>query len=84
MTLFEALKGAKITVQTIDGPLNIITKKGISSGDKMVLKHYGVPEFNPPDNYDPETLRGDHIITFKVILPEFDPNGISEQDKILK
>ena len=36
----------------------------------MVLKHQGVPEFDPPENYDPIELRGDHIILFKVKLPE--------------
>lgn len=36
----------------------------------MVLKHYGVPEFDPPENYDPVLLRGNHIIVFKVRLPE--------------
>ncbi len=53
ITLVEALKGAKITVQTLDGPLTIITKPGVCSGDAMTLKNYGVPEFNAPDGYDP-------------------------------
>jgi len=33
------------------------------------LKHWGVPEFDPPDLYDPTLLRGDHIVVFKVRLP---------------
>lgn len=48
------------------------------------MKHYGIPEFNPPANYDPQTLRGDHIIKFKVILPDYNPEGTSEQDQLLK
>lgn len=36
----------------------------------MVLKHQGVPEFDPPENYDPHLLQGDHILSFKVRLPE--------------
>lgn len=84
ITLVEALKGSRITVQTVDGPLTIVTRAGICSGDTMNLKHFGFPEFNPPDGYDPETLRGDHIIKFKVLLPEYDPEGTSQQDQLLK
>ncbi len=54
ITLVEALVGAKLTIQTIDGPLTIQTTAGVTTGDKMTLKHYGVPEFNPPENYDPQ------------------------------
>lgn len=53
ITLIEAMMGAKLTIQTIDGPLTITTQAGICTGDKMTLKHNGVPEFNPPENYDP-------------------------------
>lgn len=54
ITLVEALKGARMTVQTVDGPLTIQTEPGVSSGDTMTLKHFGVPEFDPPEGYDPE------------------------------
>ena len=47
----------------------------------MVLKHQGVPEFDPPENYDPIELRGDHIILFKVKLPE---DQTEETREILK
>lgn len=62
--------GIELTISTVHGPLNIKVSPGTSTGDKMVLKHYGVPEFDPPDNYDPLLLRGDHIVVFKVKLPE--------------
>jgi len=65
----EALLGTKITIQTIDGPLSIITKPGLSTGEQMILKHYGVPEFNPPENYDAQELRGDHVVKFRVLMP---------------
>lgn len=84
MTLSEALLGSQITVQTICGPTTITIEAGVSSGDTMVLKHYGVPEFNPPDNYDPELLRGDHIITFKVDLPPEDHDILQEIIKMDK
>ena len=53
LTLLEAMTGATITVMTIDGPLTVLTKPGVSSGDTMTLKHLGVPEFSPPEGYDP-------------------------------
>ena len=74
LTLSEAILGAKITIATVHGPLNIQVEPGVCTGDEMVLKHYGVPEFEPPENYDEVQLRGDHIVTFKVNLPSFNPN----------
>ena len=44
----------------------------------MVLRHYGAPEFNPPDIYNPDELRGDHILKFVIDLPE-----VSADDEIL-
>ena len=33
--------------------------------------------WNAPENYDPNDLRGDHIVTFKVVLPkEFTPEQL--------
>lgn len=29
-----------------------------------------MPEFDPPDNYDPLELRGNHIVQFAVKLPD--------------
>ena len=46
----------------------------------MVLKHYGVPEFEPPENYDEVQLRGDHIITFKVNLPTYNSKEADQTD----
>ena len=59
-----------MTISTVDGPLNIEVGPGTSTGDTKVLKHRGIPEFDPPENYDPEELRGDHIVVFRVRLPE--------------
>ena len=52
LTMTEAILGATITISTVHGPLNIKVEPGVCSGDTMVLKHYGVPEFEPPDHYD--------------------------------
>lgn len=47
----------------------------------MTLKHYGAWAFDPPDTHDPVKLRGDHIITFKVVMPK---NLTDKQIEILK
>lgn len=70
LTLAEAILGTEMTISTVHGPLNIVVTPGTSTGETMVLKHQGVPEFDPPENYDPYSLRGDHIVLFKVRLPE--------------
>ena len=84
ISLVEAVLGAKLTIQTLDGPLTIVTKPGMCTGDTMTLKHYGIPEFNPPENYDPQQLRGDHIVKFRIVLPKYDPNGQTKQDQLLR
>ena len=34
-----------------------------------MLKHLGVKPFNPPDTYDVNLLRGDHLVKLKVKFP---------------
>lgn len=70
LTLAEAILGTQLTISTVHGPINITVEPGTSTGDKLVLKHEGVPEFDPPENYDPKTLSGDHIVIFKVKLQD--------------
>jgi molecular chaperone DnaJ len=89
LTLSEALLGCMITIATAYGPLTIKVKPGVSSNDTMVLKHMGMPEFNAPDLYDEEMLKGDHIVTFNVLLPQMSTDESQDQttaqrDKILR
>ena len=70
LTLAEAILATELTISTVHGPLNISVEAGTSTGDTMVLKHKGVPEFDPPDNQDPISLRGNHILLFRVRLPD--------------
>ena len=84
MSLSEALKGGTATISTVHGPVNISYEPGTCTGDKKVLKHWGVPEFDPPDNYDPVQLRGDHVVTFKVVLPQFSGDKDDDINKILE
>ena len=66
-----------MTVETLDGNLNIEVKPGTNSGQQFVLKNLGMPPFQPPDNYDVNKLRGDHIIKFKVVIP----SNLNQQQK---
>lgn len=70
ITISQAILGAKITVDTVDGKLNIELPPGTQDGDKIILQKYGAWSFNPPENYDPIDLRGDFIISVKVIIPK--------------
>lgn len=58
--------GTKLTIETVTGKLNIEVPEGTQDGDILTLVNHGVYEFNPPDNYDPEELRGNHLLTFKI------------------
>ena len=49
----------------------------------MVLKHKGVPQFDMPDDIDPISSRGNHILLFKVRLPDAQNNDSTEMKKIL-
>lgn len=66
LSLTEAVLGCKITVETLDGPINIEISPGANTGEEMRLRHFGMPPFNVPDNYDANQLRGDHVLKFKV------------------
>jgi DnaJ-class molecular chaperone len=58
----EAVKGAKISIPTIDGPVKVSIPTGSSSGRKLRLRGKGVPE---PGT----TLRGDQYIILHVAVP---------------
>jgi DnaJ-class molecular chaperone len=70
LSITEAILGCNISVETLDGMLNVAVKAGTNSGTEMVLKHHGMPPFHPPENYDVEKLRGDHILRFKILIPK--------------
>ena len=52
LTIFQAILGCKLTINTVDGKLSIEVPPGTQSGSKMELKHYGCYQMNPPDGYD--------------------------------
>jgi DnaJ-class molecular chaperone len=62
VTLPEAVLGAKVEVPTVDGPVTMSVPKGSNSGTRLRLRGKGVPI--------PGGGRGDHYVTFKVVLPD--------------
>jgi len=71
ITISEAVRGAKITIPTIDGPTVVVVPPGTSSGKKLRLRGKGAP--------DPKTgQRGDLYGVVKVVVPEKVPAGIDD------
>jgi len=63
VTYSEAVKGAKISVPTIDGPVAVSVPAGSSSGKKLRLRGRGVPK--------PGTSsRGDQYVVLQVAVPK--------------
>ena len=63
ITIDEAVLGAKITVPTAHGPLQVNIPKGANTGTQLRLKDKGVPAGTT-------TPAGHHYLHLKVILPE--------------
>ena len=62
----EAVKGAKIEVPTIDGPVSVSVPPGSSSGRKLRLKGRGVPTPGTAE-------RGDQYVVLQVVVPSERP-----------
>jgi len=45
ISITEAILGCKLTVETLDGNLNIDLKPGVNTGQEFILKHHGMPPF---------------------------------------
>lgn len=63
ISMVQAALGADIVVPTIDGDEKYTVKPGTQPGDKITFKGKGVFNVRNPK------LRGDEIVTFKVIVP---------------
>ena len=72
LTLSEALRGAKVKVPTVDGPVILTIKPGTSSGTVMRLAGKG---FSGKSG-----KRGDQLVRLEIMLPE----DLSELDQTLK
>lgn len=63
ITYSEAVKGAKISVPTIDGPVTVSVPAGSSSGRKLRLRGRGVP-------MPRGSSRGDQYVVLQVAVPK--------------
>ncbi len=63
ITMIQAALGDEITIPTLEGEEKYTVKPGTQPGETVTLKNKGV--FNVRNS----KLRGDQIITFKVIIP---------------
>jgi DnaJ-class molecular chaperone len=63
VTYSEAVKGAKISVPTIDGPVTVSVPAGSSSGKKLRLRGRGV-------SIPGTSSRGDQVVVLQVVVPK--------------
>lgn len=70
ISVVEAIKGAKITVPTVNGKVAVKVPPYSSSGDKLRLKGQGIKA---------KSASGDEIITLQIMLPK---NKSADLDKI--
>lgn len=63
VTLAEAVRGAKITAPTIDGPVTLNVPRGANTGTVLRLKGRGIPDRRGGP-------RGDQYVKLRVVLPD--------------
>jgi DnaJ-class molecular chaperone len=69
VSFFEAISGAEIEVETIDGPVLLKIPPGVSSGTKLRIKQKGAGAGEK---------RGNHLVTLKVVMPKDPPTALKE------
>ena len=63
VSLGEALNGARVRVETVDGAVDVQVPKGAKEGTKLRLRGKGVP-------HGKETGRGDQLIEIHIVAPD--------------
>ena len=63
ISLGEALNGASVQVETVDGPVDVRVPKGAKEGTKLRLRGKGVPR-------DKAGARGDQLVEIHIVSPE--------------
>jgi DnaJ-class molecular chaperone len=63
VSLGEALNGAAVRVDTVDGPVDLRVPKGVKEGAKLRLRGKGVP-------HGKDGTRGDQFVTIHIVPPE--------------
>ncbi|KAG6606812.1 hypothetical protein SDJN03_00154, partial [Cucurbita argyrosperma subsp. sororia] len=73
ISYLDAIMGSVVKVKTVEGMADLQIPPGTQPGDVLVLAKKGVPKLNKP------SIRGDHLFTIKVTIP----NRISEKEREL-
>ncbi|KAI3970238.1 hypothetical protein MKX01_023885 [Papaver californicum] len=73
ISYIDAILGTVVKVKTVDGMTELQIPPGIQPGDVVVLAKKGVPKLNRA------SIRGDHLFTIKVTIP----NRISAREREL-
>ncbi|XP_031739805.1 uncharacterized protein LOC101208835 isoform X1 [Cucumis sativus] len=73
ISYLDAIMGSVVKVKTVEGMAELQIPPGTQPGDVLVLAKKGVPKLNKP------SIRGDHLFTIKVTIP----NRISEKEREL-
>lgn len=63
ITYLDAILGAVVKVKTVEGDTELQIPPGTQPGDVLVLAKKGAPKLNRP------SIRGDHLFTVKVTIP---------------
>jgi len=65
ISIIDAMKGAQLKVETIDGTGKIRIPSGTQSGTEFRIRGKGFTRLNRPEN------RGDHIVRVEVVIPAY-------------
>ncbi|MCC7250617.1 J domain-containing protein [Hyphomicrobium sp.] len=63
VSLGEALNGASVRAETVDGPVDLTVPKGVKEGAKLRLRGKGVPRGK-------DGGRGDQLVTIHIVPPQ--------------
>lgn len=74
VSFFEALLGAEVPVQTMDGQILLKIPSGASTGSKLRIKNKGIGATD---------TRGNQIVTIKVVMPKTVDPALKEEIGIL-
>ena len=64
VTYLDAILGRKLTVKTVDGPVELAVAPGTQPGAVLKIEGKGVPKLGN------KTARGDHFVTVEVAIPK--------------
>jgi molecular chaperone DnaJ len=63
ISYLQAILGSKLSIDTVDGPVELDIPAGTQPGTVLTLENHGVPKLGNP------VSRGDHLITVQVNIP---------------